>query len=48
MTVGPDGRSKVREFGNIRSATAMGFASRPLISGETDPLADVTTTDKDV
>ena len=48
MTVGPDGRPKVREFGNIRSPTAMGFASRPLISGETDPLADVTTTDKDV
>jgi HSP20 family protein len=48
MTVGPDGRPKVREFGNIRSPTSMGFASRPLISGEIDPLADVTTTDKDV
>src|SRR5215203_4554458 len=48
MTVGPDGRPKVREFGNIRSPTAMGFANRPLISGETDPLADVSTTDKDV
>jgi HSP20 family protein len=48
MTVGPDGKPKVREFGNIRSPTAMGFASRPLISGETDPLADITTTDKDV
>jgi HSP20 family protein len=48
MTLGPDGKPKVREFGNIRSPTAMGFASRPLISGETDPLADITTTDKDV
>ncbi|HEU4823581.1 MAG TPA: archaeal heat shock protein Hsp20 [Nitrososphaeraceae archaeon] len=48
MTVGPDGKPIVREFGNIRSPTAMGFASRPLISGETDPLADITTTDKDV
>lgn len=47
MTVGPDGRPKVREFGNIKSPT-MGFANRPLISGETEPLADVTTTDKDV
>jgi HSP20 family protein len=47
MTVGPDGRPKVREFGNIRSPT-MGFANKPLISGETEPLADVTTTDKDV
>jgi len=46
MTVGPDGRPKVREFGNVRSP--MGFANRPLISGETEPLADVTTTDKDV
>jgi HSP20 family protein len=47
MTVGPDGRPKVREFGNIKSPT-MGFANKPLISGETEPLADVTTTDKDV
>jgi HSP20 family protein len=47
MTVGPDGKPKVREFGNIRSP-AMGFANKPLISGETEPLADVTTTDKDV
>ncbi len=48
MTVGPDGRPKVREFGNIRSPTTMGFANKPSISGETEPLADVTTTDKDV
>jgi HSP20 family protein len=47
MTVGPDGRPKVKEFGNVKSPT-MGFANRPLISGETEPLADVTTTDKDV
>jgi HSP20 family protein len=46
MTVGPDGRPKVREFGNVKSP--LGFANRPLISGETEPLADVTTTDKDV
>jgi len=26
----------------------MGFANKPSISGETEPLADVTTTDKDV
>jgi HSP20 family protein len=47
MTVGPDGKPKVREFGNIRSPT-VGFVNKPLISGETEPLADVTTTDKDV
>ncbi|HEY9387754.1 MAG TPA: archaeal heat shock protein Hsp20 [Nitrososphaeraceae archaeon] len=48
MTVGPNGKPKVREFGNIRSPTTIGFAHRPLISSETDPLADVTTTDKEV
>src|ERR671915_2531321 len=48
MTIGPDGRPRVKEFGNIRSPTKMGFANRPLISGETEPLADVTTTDKDI
>src|ERR687889_355807 len=48
MTIGPDGIPRVREFGNIRSPTKMGFANRPLISGETEPLADVTTTDKDI
>ena len=48
MTLGPDGRPKVRKFGNIRSPTTMGFAKKPLISGETEPLAEVTTTDKDV
>ena len=48
MTVGPDGRPKVREFGNIKSPSTMGFANKPSISGETEPLADVTTTDKDV
>ena len=47
MTFGADGRPKVREFGNIRSPTT-GFGKKPLISGETEPLADVTTTDKDV
>ena len=47
MTVGPDGKPKVREFGNIRSPV-MGFANKPMISGETEPLADVTSTDKDV
>ena len=46
MTVGPDGKPKVREFGNIKSL--IGFANRPSISGESEPLADVTETDKDV
>jgi HSP20 family protein len=49
MTIGPDGRPKVREFGNVKSPfSTRGFSTRPLISSEREPLADVTTTDKDV
>jgi HSP20 family protein len=54
MTMGPDGRPKVREFGNVkspfssRSGRGGGFSTRPLISSERQPLADVTTTDKEV
>jgi HSP20 family protein len=51
MTIGPDGMPRVREFGNIRSPFAgfgVGAATRPLISSEREPLADVTTTDKEV
>src|SRR5918994_3330973 len=39
----------IREFGNIRSPFAgfgVGAATRPLISSEREPLADVATTDK--
>lgn len=49
MTIGPDGKPKVREFGNVKSPfSTRGFSTRPLISSEREPLADVTTTDKDV
>jgi HSP20 family protein len=51
MTIGPDGKPKVREFGNVKSpfsSTRGGFFTRPLISSEREPLADVTTTDKEV
>jgi HSP20 family protein len=49
MTIGPDGKPKVREFGNVKSPfSSRGFSTRPLISSEREPLADVTTTDKDV
>ena len=54
MTIGPDGKPKVREFGNVKSplssSSRRGGSSftRPLISSEREPLADVTTTDKDV
>ena len=50
MTIGPDGKPKVREFGNIKSPLRSGgfIRTTPEISSEREPLADVTTTDKDV
>jgi HSP20 family protein len=57
MTVGPDGRSKVREFGNAESlfeqrgiSGTAGAATigKPLTAGEIEPLSDITTTDKDI
>jgi HSP20 family protein len=51
MTVGPDGKPRVKEFGNVKPSRGFGFGtgmSRPEISGEMEPLADVTTTDKDI
>jgi HSP20 family protein len=52
MNIGPDGKPKIREFGNVKSPFSTlrrgGFFTRPLISSEREPLADVTTTDKEV
>ena len=54
MTIGPDGKPKVREFGNVRSAGGLGGgvsspgATRALLSSEREPLADVVTSDKEV
>jgi HSP20 family protein len=51
MTIGPDGKPRVREFGNVRSLLAgfgLGASNRPLISNEREPLADITTTDREV
>jgi HSP20 family protein len=56
MTVGPDGRPKVREFGNVRSPFREGrrglgtgtFGTKPLISSEREPLVDISTTDKEI
>ena len=50
MTVGPDGKPRVSEFGNVKPSRKLGFGgtSRPEISGEIEPLVDVTTTDKEV
>jgi HSP20 family protein len=47
MTVGPDGKPKVKEFGNVRSLGGGGMTS-PALTAEREPLADVITTDKDI
>ena len=49
MTVGPDGKPRIREFGNVKPSR-LGFSgfSGPQISSETEPLIDVATTDKEV
>jgi HSP20 family protein len=51
MTIGPDGKPKIREFGNVKSpftSSRGGSFTKPLISSEREALADVTITDKEV
>jgi HSP20 family protein len=49
MTIGPDGKPKVREFGNVkRSKFGFGGMSRPEVTSDMEPLVDVTTTDNEV
>jgi HSP20 family protein len=49
MTIGPDGRPKVREFGNVKRLSGPGFRGlRPEIAGEMEPMIDVISTDKEV
>ena len=56
MTIGPDGRPRVKEFGNAKSlfgsrgisGASAATIGRPLATGETEPLSDITTTDKEV
>lgn len=51
MTIGPDGRPKVREFGNIKRPSGFGFGfgtSKARIAGEMEPMVDVVTTNKEV
>jgi HSP20 family protein len=56
MTIGPDCKPKVREFGNVKpnaqqgtiSAPAARGTTRPQISSEREPLVDVNTTDREV
>jgi HSP20 family protein len=46
VTIGPNGKPKVKQFGNVRSLG--GGIMPPALTAEREPLADVTTTDKDV
>ena len=49
MTIGPDGRPKVREFGNVKRPSGFGIRGlRPEIAGEMEPMIDVVSTDKEV
>ncbi len=51
MTIGPDGKPNVREFGNIKSPFTGSrgfFEQQPSISSEREPLIDISSTDKEV
>ena len=48
MTIGPDGKPKIREFGNVKSFAGRGFFEQPSLSAEREPLVDVSSTDKEV
>jgi HSP20 family protein len=59
VTIGPDGKPRVREFGNIKpsrggggsgefNSTVTRIGSNPQISAEREPLADVNITDKEI
>jgi len=50
MTIGPDGKPRVREFGNVKSPMRSGGSSfnTPVITSEREPMSDITTTDKEV
>ena len=57
MTVGPDGKHKVRQFGNVRplgqggihgNVSGMGTKIAPLVTAERKPLVDVNMTDKEI
>ncbi len=50
MTIGPDGKPHVKEFGNVKAGTKnIGqHLGKPQITAEREPLSDVTSTDKEV
>lgn len=49
MTIGPDGKPHVREFGNVKSvANLEDNVGKPSLSSERESLYDITTTDKEI
>jgi len=48
ITIGPDGKPIVREFGNVKPRMRAGGFSRARILSERQPLSEVSTTDKEV
>ena len=57
MTIGPDGKPQVREFGNVRSLGEIGSNVKKIgqntgkssqLSAEREPLVDINTTDSEV
>ena len=48
MTIGPDGKPRVKELGNVKSPMRTGFFGAPMISSEREPMSDITITDKEV
>jgi HSP20 family protein len=48
VTVGPDGKPKIREFGNVKPIAEATRVGAPQITSEREPLADVVTTEKEL
>lgn len=49
MTIGPDGKPRIREFGNVRQSTkGFGLQGGPEISAQREALTDISSTDKDI
>lgn len=52
MTVGPDGKPRVKEFGNVKQLLGIGGgrmrAGSQQISAEREAMSDISVTDKEV
>ena len=50
VTIGPDGKPKIKEFGNFKPSQPRrsGYIGSPMITSEREPMSDVTETDKEV